>query len=295
MRQRPDLTVCICTYNGAKRFGQFLPALTRTLEASELVTELIVVDDGSNDETSSRVAFLAPNAVVITHGHNRGASAARNTAARAATAEWLMFIDDDATVSPEALVTLWFGRRHDQCIVPLVRGPAGELQNSVALSWRFAEPRFNHVARPLPTVVYPVGTCFMLHRDVYWSVGGFDERFFPNYFEDTAFGFQLARRGIQTHMLEGAEVVHYKHGASATNGVPERVQRAIFENRWVFCLTTLTGQRRAIVFALGLPRAAVESIRRHSLGPIRGYLRACRRMRELIGAPRTTASVTGDP
>jgi GT2 family glycosyltransferase len=281
MNGRPDLSICICTRNATGRMDRFLPALVATLSSSEQTVQLVIVDDGSTDRTFERARALAPGAVVVAHDHNRGAAAARNTAARNADAEWLLFLDDDATITLEDLRSLWMGRRRDQCVLPQVRGPEGDLQNSMLLRWRFLEPRFDHATDPLPTVPYPLGTCFLLHRDIYWSVGGFDERFFPNYFEDTAFGFQLRRRGIAIRMLNSAEVVHWQHGASASRTVPERIQRAVFENRWVFCLTQLAGWRRIAVMALGLPRTAAESARRRSLGPIHGYLRACRRLVEL--------------
>jgi glycosyltransferase involved in cell wall biosynthesis len=281
MTVRPDLSICVCTRNAAWRIDRFLPSLVATLAASELGIQLVVVDDGSTDRTCERARALAPNAVVVAHDRNRGAAAARNTAARNANAEWLLFLDDDATITSRDLQVLWSGRRRNECVLPQVRGPEGELQNSILLRWRFFEPRFHHVAYPLPTVAYPVGTCFLLHRDVFWRVGGFDERFFPNYFEDTAFGFQLRRRRIPIRMLDRAEVLHWQHGALTSKRVPKRIQHALFENRWVFYLTQLFGWRRAVVMALGLPRTVVESARCCSMGPIQGYLRACRRLVEL--------------
>ena len=281
MTVRPDLSICVCTRNATARIHRFLPALVATVATSELAIQLVVVDDGSTDRTYERARTLAPNALVVAHNRNRGAAAARNTAARNALADWLLFLDDDATITSNDLQLLWSGRRRDECVLPQVRGPEGELQNSILLRWRFFEPRFHHVPYPLSTVAYPVGTCFLLHRDVFWSVGGFDERFFPNYFEDTAFGFQLRRRRIPIRMLDRAEVLHWQHGALASNSVPKRVQHALFENRWVFHLTQLFGWRRVLVMALGLPRTTVESGRRRSLGPIQGYVRACRRVVEL--------------
>jgi GT2 family glycosyltransferase len=281
MNSRPELSICICTRNATGRMDRFLPALVATLASSGLATQLVVVDDGSTDSTFQRAQALAPDAVVVAHYRNRGAAAARNTAARNANAEWLLFLDDDATITRDDLDMLWSRRQRHECVLPQVRGPEGELQNSVALRWRFWEPRFDNVAQPLPKVGYPLGTCLLLHRDVFWSVGGFDERFFPNYFEDTAFGFQLRRRGIPIRLLDNAEVVHWQHGALAPRVVPERIQRALFENRWVFCMTALSGWRRAAVMMLGLPRTAAESTRRRSLGPICGYLRALGRLDEL--------------
>jgi GT2 family glycosyltransferase len=288
--RRPDLSICICTRN-AGRMDRFLPALMATLASSEQTMQLVIVDDRSTDHTFERARALAPSAVVVTHDHKWGA-AARNTAARNADAQWLLFLDDDAIMTPNGLRSLRSGRRPDQCVLPQIQGPEGDLQNSMRVRWRFLEPRFDHVADPLPTVACSLGTCFLLHRNIYWSIGGFDERFFPNYLEDTAFGFQLRRRGVAIRMLDSAEVLHWQHGAAASGTIPERIQRAVFENRWVFCVTQLDAWRQAAVMALGLPRTAVESARRRSLGAIHGYLRACRRLVELA-RPRALPALGG--
>jgi glycosyltransferase involved in cell wall biosynthesis len=284
----PELSVCVCTRNAATRISRFLPELVVSLSASELDAELVIVEDGSTDATLDLARALASDAVIISHGQHRGLPAARNTAAQTASSDWILFLDDDAIITPQAMTSLWSKRERDTCIVPLVRGPGGDLQNSVTLRWRFLEPRFQFWQEPLPTVAFPVGTCFLIHKDAYWKADGFDERFFPTYFDDTAFGFQLGRRAIPIRMVSEAEVVHYQHGASPN--VPGRVLHALFENRWVLCLTQLSGWRRVTVMILGLPRTAVDSIRRHSLGPIFGYLRACRRMNGLVHPQLVNAS-----
>ena len=284
-----DLSICICTRNPTGRVDQSLSGSVATLANSKPTNRLVIVDVGSTDRTQ-RARVLAPATMVVAHDRNRGA-AAQNTAVRNADLEWL-FLDDDATMRPEDFRPSWSGRRRDQCVLPQVRGPGNDLRTSMLLRWRSLEPRFGHVAEPMPTVTYPSVTCFLLHRDTYWSVGRFDDRFFPDYFEDTAFGFQLCRRGA-FWLLDSAKVVHWQHGVSASRTVPGRIQRALFENRWLFSLTLPAGWRRVVVVALELPSTAVESARRRSLGPFHSYLGACRRVVKLT-RPRALPALGGD-
>ena len=66
--------------------------------------EIIVVDDGSTDETPAVVAGLAdPRMTLIQHEGNRGGSAARNTGLRAASAEYVAFLDSDDEWLPRKL------------------------------------------------------------------------------------------------------------------------------------------------------------------------------------------------
>jgi glycosyltransferase involved in cell wall biosynthesis len=102
-RDTPDVT----TSHRPPTFSFVIPAYN---EADDIITtlecalaqrlrphEIIVVDDGSTDGTLQRLQKLREDGliVVIEHGHNRGAAAARNTAIRAATGDVLVFVDAD--------------------------------------------------------------------------------------------------------------------------------------------------------------------------------------------------------
>ncbi|GAB4230730.1 MAG: hypothetical protein Tsb0021_08870 [Chlamydiales bacterium] len=94
------ITVVIPSYNRAYTLRYTLP----TYYEQELVDELIVVNDGNNDETRQVVEEFElryPNVrtIHIPIHQRKGASAARNTGARAATNEFVLFGDDDALLS----------------------------------------------------------------------------------------------------------------------------------------------------------------------------------------------------
>jgi glycosyltransferase involved in cell wall biosynthesis len=68
--------------------------------------EILVVDDGSKDDTESVVASLSqeePRIRYFCHDTNRGAQAARNTGAKAAQGEWIAFLDSDDYFTPNSL------------------------------------------------------------------------------------------------------------------------------------------------------------------------------------------------
>jgi len=67
--------------------------------------EIIVVDDCSTDDTAE--AASAAGATVIRHDVNQGGAAARNTAIRAASHDWIAFLDSDDELLPNHLAALW--------------------------------------------------------------------------------------------------------------------------------------------------------------------------------------------
>lgn len=86
-----DLTVVICSLNGAPGVDRCLAALANQTVAERL--QVVVVDDGSDDDTSEVAA--RHGAVVVRHEFNRGLAAARNSGTEVAVAEIIAFLDDD--------------------------------------------------------------------------------------------------------------------------------------------------------------------------------------------------------
>ena len=81
---------------------------TRSLRAAQVqedvVHEVIVVDDGSTDETPTRLAALDdPRVRVIRHETPGGVARARNAGLREARGDWIAFLDDDDSWAPHKL------------------------------------------------------------------------------------------------------------------------------------------------------------------------------------------------
>jgi GT2 family glycosyltransferase len=93
----PKASVVICTYNGSRTLRESLEACSR-LDYPDY--EVIVVDDGSTDETAA-IAREYPCRLISTE--NRGLSRARNTGYEEATGSIIAYIDDDAYPDPHWL------------------------------------------------------------------------------------------------------------------------------------------------------------------------------------------------
>ena len=97
----PLVSVVVPSYNRAA-------LLQRTLRAilAQQITDLevVVVDDGSTDETARTLAAADPRVAVIRHQQPAGVSAARNRGIAAARGEWIAFCDDDDLWSPHKLI-----------------------------------------------------------------------------------------------------------------------------------------------------------------------------------------------
>ncbi|MFZ2804223.1 MAG: glycosyltransferase family A protein [Patescibacteria group bacterium] len=101
---QPDIAIVIPCYNHANILERTLRAvLAQTLKPAEI----IVVDDGSSDHPEAVVKWVAsPLVTFVRYDQNKGAPAARNEGARRTTSPFLIFLDADAELTPDALETM---------------------------------------------------------------------------------------------------------------------------------------------------------------------------------------------
>jgi len=92
MKHNFNISVVIPPYNAENFLKRNLDSIsTQTLKPFEI----IIVDDGSTDQTAEIAKSYKENKVHFIHQKNSGASAARNTGIRAANGEWIAFLDAD--------------------------------------------------------------------------------------------------------------------------------------------------------------------------------------------------------
>src|SRR5215470_4845923 len=77
--------------------------LRSALAQSGINREIILVDDGSTDQSREIAAQFTAQGVHVIDQANRGASAARNAGLRAAKGKWIQFLDADDLLGPEKL------------------------------------------------------------------------------------------------------------------------------------------------------------------------------------------------
>jgi len=126
------VTVVIPAYNEAEHVAGQVEAVERQMGSTGWTYEIIVVDDGSSDETSERAAVTG--ARVLRRPRNRGYGAALKLGIRSAQYDWILITDADGTYPVESIPALLaeasanemvVGARTGKIVkVPLVRRPA---------------------------------------------------------------------------------------------------------------------------------------------------------------------------
>jgi glycosyltransferase involved in cell wall biosynthesis len=102
MPRAPDVTVVIPTKDRWDLLST--AALPSALGQEDVDLEVVVVDDGSTDETSDHVVGLQdPRLRIVRHDRSLGVAQARNAGIRAANSDWIAFLDDDDVWAPRKL------------------------------------------------------------------------------------------------------------------------------------------------------------------------------------------------
>ncbi len=187
--------------------------------------EVVVVNDASPDNTATILAAVA-GLRVVSNERNLGFVGSCNAGAASASGEYLIFLNNDAQVTPnwsEALLRC-FERHPDAGIAgsQLVY-PDGRLQEAGA--WVFADgsawnigrfaSRKNPSFRYARTVDYVSGASMAISRELFESLGGFDSRFAPGYYEDTDLAFAARAAGRSIWYVPDSMAIHAEGISSA--------------------------------------------------------------------------------
>ena len=167
-----NISVIIPTWNRAERLGN---ALQSVFSQSRPPAEVIVVDDGSTDNTREIVHRQFPDARYLFQ-QNKGVSSARNTGIAAANSDWIALLDSDDHWQPDKL---------EQHCEQLRAWPDYKICHSDEI-WIRNGRRVNpmkkhakqggHIFRQCLPLCVISPSAVLIHRDLFNEVGLFDER-----------------------------------------------------------------------------------------------------------------------
>jgi glycosyltransferase involved in cell wall biosynthesis len=213
-----SLSVVIPTKDRAGALARTLDAL-EAQDAGDAEVEAIVVDNGSTDDTVSRVRRRAADSTIplrLLERPDGGPARARNAAAAAASGDVLLFLGDDTEPEGQDLL-----RAHLELHAARPQETYGVLgritwspRSAVTPFMRWLEnggPQFHYFELepgPVDAASYFYSSHASLKRSFFERVGGFDERFPGAAVEDTELGVRLADAGLELDYRPNLLVLH---------------------------------------------------------------------------------------
>lgn len=224
--EAPLLSVVVPAYRCAAMLQQCLAGLLAS-DLPRTTWQLIVVDDGSRDETAAVATRMADQVITIPDGP-RGPAFARNSGARAALSEVLVFIDADVVVAPDALRR--FAARFRES--PSVSATFGAYDTTPGdpgflSQYRNLLHHWVHVSQPGDAWTFWTG-CGAVRRTAFLALGGFDAaRYRRPQIEDIDFGYRLVDAGHRIVLDPDIQGTHLKRWTLAGMVHSDLFDRAI--------------------------------------------------------------------
>lgn len=222
----PLLSVVVPAY----RCAPYLRQCLQGLQASDLPRtswELLVVDDGSPDDTADVANGVADLVLRVPDGP-RGPAHARNLGARAATGAVLLFVDADVVVAPTTLR----GFAAHFAADPALGAVFGAYDDAPAhegfiSQYRNLLHRYVHTLHPGDADTFWAG-CGAVRRETFLAVGGFDAVRYPRpQIEDIELGYRLRAYGARIVLDPNLQGKHLKRWTFSNMARTDLHERAI--------------------------------------------------------------------
>ncbi len=281
----PPATAVVVTYRSARTIENCLRALRRCREAG--LCEVVVVDNASPDNTRELLRPHEEWARVIDAGSNLGFGRGCNRGLAEASTPYVVFVNPDAELEPEALRALIeFAEANPRAGIaaPAIIEPDGTLQHAgglptpasvVLASWPGHADRARVAVEPGSAprrVDWVCGALFLARTDLMRSLGGFDPRFFL-YWEETDLWRRALAAGSEIWAV-GTAVATHVGGASAVSDPREpqwarSIPRHYFQSRFYYLRKHYGAPVACAVEIAELALVALNSLRWRTLKPIR--------------------------
>lgn len=252
LNKKLTVSVVMPSLNGEKLLEKNLPVLlAATSYKPNSVIEVIIVDDGSDDNSVSLIKSNFPNVRLFKHKVNRGFSASVNTGVRAAKGDLILLINTDVVPNKDFLVKVLTDFKDEKVFAVSLHekgfGSAiGKFSNGFIELSMGPENNLTHPS------FYVSGGSGVFRKSIWTELGGMDEALLsPFYWEDIDISYRALKRGYKL-LWEPVSIVEHYHESTIGNFPATYVQRIRERNRILMHWKNLTSKNLITKHLTGL-------------------------------------------
>lgn len=244
----PAVSILVLNWNGRDFLSRYLPPLTQLDYPGPY--EIVLVDNGSTDDSIDFTQANFPDVRLIANGENLGFSRGINRGMQPATSDVIVWLNTDVEVRPDWLMELVRPLVTDKTIgitgAKLHFGDGRTLQHAGAmLEYPLAIGRHRFYKQPdsgqadeLCDVVYVTGAALAVRREVLDAIGLLDEAFSPFYYEEVDFCRRAVQAGFRVVYVPTAVAIH--HESLSIGSMSEQQYYDLNRNRLYYVLKHYT-------------------------------------------------------
>ena len=248
MSSLPTVSVCIANYNGLRVIDDCIASVLA--QHCEFPIEIIVHDDASTDGSAQHIRTIYPQVVMIESVDNVGFCVANNRMVERAKGEFVLLLNNDAALYPDALATLYKGAQdvgHQSILsLPQYDAASGELLDVGCLLDPFLNPVPNR-NRERNEVGMVIGACIWIPKALWQELGGFPE-WFGSIGEDLYLCCRARLAGYPVHAIGNSGYRHHVGASFGGGKVQSDRLTTTFRRR------ALTERNKTFVMAICYPR-----------------------------------------
>ncbi len=289
------LTIVIPNYNGAHLLRRNLPSVIQAANVYAKDTAIIVVDDGSKDNSLQVLQSDFPEVKVVSHQVNQGFSEAVLTGVKAAQTELLFLLNSDVELHSDCLPKLepYFDDQSTFSVSPLMINDDGSINRHSwnlrslqrgylkLLDWTLEEAKAKRKSHNLKSL-YACGGCMMVRKSMFLQLGGFHPIYKPFYAEDFDLGIRAWYQGWPTYFEPDATLIHQSQGSIKDNVKRAKVKEIRRRNRYYLEWIHLS---LAQLFLINLPYTIFQLLGELlilDMKSLRGFATAIKNLPEVI-------------
>lgn len=248
------ITVIIPNYSGAKLLRKNLPSVKAACEAYDEQCSIIVVDDGSADESLLVLQHEFPEIEVVIHDKNKGFAEAIHSGVHAAKTELLFLLNSDVEVQAGIFAPLvsYFDDPNTFSVNPLIYDEQGEVKRHSwnlrqfkagtlkLMPWNLNDAVNRRKNGEKLATAYAHGGSFMVRKSMFQSLNGFHPIYKPFYSEDYDLGLRAWRKGWSSYFEPSVHIIHQSLGSIRSNVKFKYVKSIRRRNRYFLEWTHLS-------------------------------------------------------
>jgi O-antigen biosynthesis protein len=286
------VTIQILNWDGKHLLAECLPRLLKAVSKAGGRHKILVVDNGSTDNSLDFLRKEFPAVGVVALDRNYGFSIGNNLGLKHVVTDIVVLLNNDMLVDDDFLLPLLvpFSENNVFAVTSQISfadatkrreetgKTRGRFEGGIFYLWH-DEMNADDENRSAAPVFWAGGGSCAIDRRKYEMLGGFDSLYHPFYVEDVDLSYQAWKRGWKSLLAPASHVVHKHRGTSRPKYGDEFVDNTIRRNHYLLVWKNVTDFRLLLEHLFQLPRIHGRGILRH--GPafeVRAFLRALSRL-----------------
>lgn len=279
------ISVIVLTWNGIELIKECFAHVVHTVEQWDLKHEIILVDNGSCDNTITFVKEQWPHIKIIALEKNKGFSYANNRAAQEAQYDTLLFLNNDIILADDFITPLLQRLQTEEifAVAPkMLRWDRKTVDDGLRYGKYYSglfsvclDSEAERIDKP-HWVTFFCGACFLCKRHLFFALGGFDEIYTPYAWEDLDLAYRAWKQGYKVIYEPKALCYHKREATTRKLFSHFSFMTLMWRNKFIFIWKNITYPPYFINHCVLLPWKLLKFLFNGRWRHVIGFLRAIR-------------------